>query len=92
MAAQRYRSRPSWADQAAAELAEAELAGDGAYQGSWTFMSSSGQEMGPYIKSELISLHERYRPRCTAERSQAALLSGVNHPRSLRIAEHSLIM
>ena len=62
MAAQRHQSRPSWAEQAAAELAQAELAGDGAYQGSWTFMGSRGQEMGPYSKSELIAMHERYPP------------------------------
>ena len=43
------------------ELAQAELAGDGdgAYQGSWTFMGSSGQEMGPFLKSELISMFEK---------------------------------
>ncbi len=54
-------SRSSWAAQAAAELVQAELAGDGdgAYQGSWTFMGSSGQEMGPFLKSELISMFEK---------------------------------
>jgi hypothetical protein len=42
-------------------LVQAELAGDGdgAYQGSWTFMGSSGQEMGPFLKSELISMFEK---------------------------------
>ena len=66
MAAQRHQSKPSWAEQAADELAQAELAGDGAYQGSWTFTGSGGQEMGPYIKSELIAMHERYGPSCIA--------------------------
>lgn len=60
-AAAAQSSRLSWAAQAAAELAQAELAGDGggAYQGSWTFMGSSGQEMGPFLKSELIFMFER---------------------------------
>ena len=57
-------SRCSWTAHAAAELAQAELVGEGegAYQGSWTFMGSSGQEMGPYIKSELVSMLERWGP------------------------------
>ena len=60
-AAAAQSSRLSWAAQAAAELAQAELAGDmeDAYQGSWTFMGSSGQEMGPFLKSELISMFEK---------------------------------
>ncbi len=62
---QRSQSKPSWAEQAAAELAEGELAGDEAYQGSWTFMGSSGQEMGPYMKSELLAMHDRYGHLCS---------------------------
>ena len=56
------KRRGSWAAQAAAELAQAELAGDGdgAYQGAWTFLGGNGQEMGPYVKPELIALFERY--------------------------------
>ena len=73
VAAQRHQSKPSWAEQAAAELALAELAGDGAYQGSWTFIGSSGQEMGPYIKSELIALHDRYGPTRSAGDSDGTI-------------------
>ena len=56
------KRRGSWAVQAAAELAQAELAGDGdgAYQGAWTFLGSDGQEMGPYVKPELEAMFERY--------------------------------
>ena len=82
-ASQRYQSKPSWAEQAAAELAEAELAGDEAYQGSWTFMGSGGQEMGPYIKSELLAMHERYSPSCTAEYSNCMFLRRRVHKQNM---------
>lgn len=77
VAAQRNQSKPSWAEQAAAQLALAELAGDGAYQGSWTFMGSSGQEMGPYTKSELIALHDRCAPTCSAGDSDCTSFTSV---------------
>ena len=64
------KQRGSWAVQAAAELAQAELAGDGdgAYQGAWTFLGSTGQEMGPYVKSELEAMFERYAHASMTER------------------------
>ena len=64
------KRRGSWAVQAAAELAQAELAGDGdgAYQGTWTFLGSNGQEMGPFVKLELEAMFERYAHASMTER------------------------